>query len=103
MATEARPMFLAFTGRFERETLDAAARFAAALRAAAGERTTDPELAACVALAARAFGGERDAWPPLVAAVRRLLARPPARTSDGRLSRRELRAFVAENADLLDA
>ncbi len=102
MATEARPAFLAITGLLECETQDAAARFTMSVRAAAGEAESPDAVAACSSLASRAFGGEREAWAPLVAAVRRLLAGPPPQGARGRESRRELRAFVNENADLLD-
>jgi hypothetical protein len=101
LATEARPAFLPITGSFELETLDAAARFAVCLREASGEES-HPIAADCSALAARAFGGDGAAWAPLVKAVRQLLAAPSAATERGYRSRRELRAFVAENADLLD-
>lgn len=102
MATEARPAFIAITGRFEPETLDAAARFAVCLREASGESESHPVVAECSTLAARAFGGDGGAWAPLVKAVRELLAGRTAPTASGHRSRRELRAFVAENADLLD-
>ena len=102
MATEARPAFVAITGRLERETRAAAARFAVCLREASGEGESHPAVAECSALAARAFGGDAAAWAPLVKAVRELLAGRTAPTASGHRSRRELRAFVAENADLLD-
>jgi hypothetical protein len=102
LATEARPAFLPITGSFELETLDAAARFAVCLREASGEGESHPIVAECSALAARAFGGDGAAWAPLVKAVRQLLAAPSAATERDYRSRRELRAFVAENADLLD-
>jgi hypothetical protein len=106
VATEARPAFVTITGRIETEAHAAAARFAASLCEAAGEGESHPGVAACSRLAARAFGGDGDAWAPLVAAVRRLLADVGAASLSGNLhglrSRRELRAFVAENADLLE-
>jgi hypothetical protein len=102
LASEARPAFLAITGHPEPETADAAARFAACLRAASGEAEQQAGVAECSALAARAFSGDKAAWAPLVRAVRQLLSGPGARTARGHRSRRELRAFVAENADLLD-
>lgn len=102
MATEARPAFIAITGRFEPETLDAAARFTACLREASGKGGEHPIVAECSLLAARAFGGDGGAWGPLVNAVRQLLADRPAPNAGVHRSRRELRAFVAENADLLD-
>ena len=102
MATEARPGFITITGRPELETLDAAARFAVCLREASGDET-HPMVVECATLAARAFGGDGGAWAPLVRAVRQLLAGGPAQTERGHKSRRELRAFVAENADLLDS
>jgi hypothetical protein len=102
LATEARPGFITITGRSEHETLDAAARFAVCLREASGEGETHPIVVECSTLAARAFGGDGAAWAPLVRAVRQLLAGGPAQTERGHRSRRELRAFVAENADLLD-
>jgi hypothetical protein len=102
LATEARPAFITITGRFERETLDAAARFAVSLREASGEGESHPLVAECSTLAAQAFGGDDAAWAPLVKAVRQLLAGRSAPTERGHRSRRELRAFVAENADLLD-
>jgi hypothetical protein len=103
VATEARPAFIAITGRIETEALEAALRFADCLREASGEGETDSGVAACAALAAQAFGGDAEAWAPLVAAVRRLLDDPPAGSARALRSRRELRAFVAENADLLDS
>ncbi|MGD0472860.1 MAG: hypothetical protein ABSB70_06555 [Candidatus Velthaea sp.] len=102
MATEARPAFLAITGLPEHDTLDAAARFAVSLRDASGEGEFHPGVAECSRLAGRAFGGDGSAWAPLVKAVRQLLADRPLHTGPGQKSRRELRAFVAENADLLD-
>ena len=102
MATEARPTFLAITGQLEVEALDAALRFAAAVREASECGETDPAVAACSVLAARAFGGEEQAWAPLVCAVRDLLTAVPAEGRQADRSRRELRAFVAENADLLE-
>ncbi len=102
MATEARPAFIAITGRSELETVAAVARFAACVRDASGEHESHPVVVACSTLAARAFGGEHEAWRPLVIAVRGLLNAAPGRTAGERKSRRELRAFVAENADLLD-
>ncbi len=102
MATEARPAFIAITGRLERETLDAAARFTVCLREASGEGESHPIVAECSTLAARAFGGDDTAWAPLVQAVRQLLAGRSAPTTRGDKSRLELRAFVAENADLLE-
>jgi hypothetical protein len=101
LATEARPAFVAITGRFEPETLDAALRFAVRLREASGEDES-PAVVECSTLAARAFGGDGEAWAPLVRAVQGLLAGRTASTAGGHRSRRELRAFVAENADLLD-
>jgi hypothetical protein len=88
--------------RLEHETADAINRFAACLCEASGESASHPAVAACSALAVRAFGGDHDAWAPLVAAVRRLLAVPAGNSAHGSKSRRELRAFVAENADLLE-
>ncbi len=80
------------------DTQAAATRFADCIRAAAGAGATSIE-ASCERLARRAFGGDATAWAPLVVALSNLLAGP----SDGRPSaRRELRAFVAENADLLE-
>jgi hypothetical protein len=102
LATEARPAFLAITGRIERETCEAALRFSACLAEATDEGVTN-RTAAATALAAQAFGGDRDAWAPLVAAVRRLLAGPSAMSARALKARRELRAFVAENDDLLEA
>ena len=102
MATEARPAFITITGRAEPDTLDAAARFAECLREASGEGDGHPAVTECSLLAARAFGGDGTAWAPLVQAVRRLLAGRSAPTPRCDRSRRELRAFVAENADLLE-
>jgi hypothetical protein len=102
VATEARPAFIPITGGIERETLDAADRFAQAVREAADSESR-PLVALCSALSARAFAGDREAWGPLVAAVGRLLARSAAIDGRALRSRRELRAFVAENADLLEA
>jgi hypothetical protein len=103
MATEARPAFVAITGRFELEALAAAARFAASVREAFGdEGESRPDVIACSTLATRAFGGDPEAWPALVAAVRSLLSASAGTAGEGR-SWRELRAFVAENADLLEA
>ncbi len=101
MATEARPAFIAITGQFELETAAAAARFAACVREAVGGES-HPAVQTCSVLAARAFGGDGEAWAPLVAAVRRMLAGTSAESSCAQRSRRELRAFVAENADLLE-
>jgi hypothetical protein len=109
LATEARPAFIAITGQsdassqIDPESRAAALRFAACLREASGDSDFHPLVVACSTLAARAFGGDGDAWAPLVAAVRLLLARLPAATARSLKPRRELRAFVAENADLLDA
>jgi hypothetical protein len=103
LATEARPAFITITGRLEPETRAAAARFAACLCEASGEGVSHPAVAECSLLAAQAFGGDTDAWAPLVAGVRRLLAGSSVETMRGSKSRRELRAFVAENADLLEA
>lgn len=103
MTTEARPAFITITGRSESETGAAAARFAASLRDALGENASHPAGVACATLAARAFGGDNAAWRPLVTAVRSLLAEAAPGTERAAKSRRELRAFVAENADLLEA
>jgi hypothetical protein len=102
MATEARPAFITITRRLEPETVAAVARFAASVRAASGERESHPIVVAAATLAGRAFGGDHEAWRPLVVAVRHLLSTTPARTAGEPRSRRELRAFVAENADLLE-
>jgi hypothetical protein len=102
VAIDARPTaFLAITGQFELETLNAALRFTAVVRAASGAAEEHPDVRACATLAARAFGGDAAAWAPLVAAVRDLLTLPGVPGVGARRSRRELRAFVAENADLL--
>jgi len=103
LATEARPAFIAITGRLEHETLDAVARFVACLHDASGEAESNPAVVVASTLAARAFAGDPQAWAPLVAAVRQLLAGSSVATLRGLKSRRELRAFVAENADLLQA
>lgn len=103
MATDTRSAILAITGRrVEIEALDAALRFSAVVRNASALEDGRPALAACATFAARAFGGEADAWAPLVAAVRDLLTGPLAPGAGALRSQRELRAFVAENADLLD-
>lgn len=102
MATEARPAFLPITGQLDREALDATLRFAACLRDASGAADPQSAVRDCLLLAARAFGGDEAAWAPLVAGVRDLLASPPDQPEETRRSRCELRAFVAENADLLE-
>jgi hypothetical protein len=102
LATDARPAFIAITGRLESEARDAAARFAACLREASSEADAHEIVAECATLADRAFGGDDAAWAPLVAGVRRLLAGGAAATAGAVKSRRELHAFVAENADLLE-
>lgn len=102
LAAQPRTRRIDEVGPLERETIDAAARFAAALRQTSGRGEFHPDVAECFRLADRAFGGDPDAWAPLVAAVGRLLARTPVTTRGGVKSRRDLRAFVAENADLLE-
>jgi len=78
-------------------------RFASSLRRASSRGESHPAVVECARLVHRAFGGETDAWAPLVAAVRRLLAGAAAVTPDAVKSRRDLHAFVAENADLLES
>ncbi len=102
MATEARTAFLTITGQLDLEALDATLRFAAVIRDASGADEAHPAVANASVLAARAFGGEAEAWAPLVTAVRDLLAAPAADGPAALRSRRELRAFVSENADLLE-
>ncbi len=95
--------FVANTGIPEAETLEAALRFSATIRSLCTSTQAEDEAVACSTLAMAAFMGDVAAWRELAALVAAVLE--AGRAVPGRpamQARRELRAFLAENADLLE-
>jgi hypothetical protein len=81
----------------ENDALGAFMCFAGRLVEAFAFRAPGGELHDAVELAGRAFAGESEAWPALVRTIAVMLAF----TNESGGATGEMRAFVAENADML--